>query len=82
MNFYRRLFTSEKMLGRQFMRGCFPSLSDAAKRMLEAKFSMEETKRDLMGIGSLKASGPDRFQPIFFKAIWETTGATLYNFTQ
>lgn len=64
------------------MKGCFLTLSEGAKEMLKAKYSMDESSRALMGMGSFKAPDPDGFQPIFFKATWETTGEALYNFTR
>lgn len=63
VEFYRSLFTSKKVSGRQFMRGCFPTLSDAATGMLEARFSKEETKKVLMGNGVTQSP----------KTIWVST---------
>lgn len=38
----------------------------------------ESFKRD----GVLEGLGPDGYQPGFFKRTWETTGQTIFNFTQ
>lgn len=64
------------------MRGCFPRINEAMRDRIEADFSIEETKNALRAMESLKAPGPDGYQPIFFKRTWEVTGTTLQEFTQ
>lgn len=64
------------------MRGCLPKIDEAMRDRLEADFSIEETRNALRAMGSLKAPGPDGYQPIFFKQTWEVTGAALHDFTQ
>lgn len=43
---------------------------------------MEDTRRALMRMGSLKAPGPDGFQSVFFKETWELTEKALHKFTR
>lgn len=64
------------------MRGFFPPLNKVVMRNLEVDFSLEDTKKALMGMGSLKAPGPNGYQPIFFKSTWVVTGEALHNFSQ
>lgn len=64
------------------MRGCFPMLSENVKRRLNGEFTVEDTRKALMKIALLKAPGPDRFQPIFFKETWDLTGCALHKFAR
>lgn len=79
VDFYRKVFTSDPSSGGQFMRGCFPPLSAMAKGILEKEFSIKDTKKALMRMGSLKAPRPDGFQPIFFKSTWEVCRPSLFS---
>lgn len=80
--FYKTLFTSDASTGGDFLRGCFPPLSEDTRRRLEEDYSIEETCKALMEMGSLKAPGPDGYPPLFFKATWDTTGKDLHQFVQ
>lgn len=82
VDYYKGLFTSEHSGGEDFMRGCFPPLSDHVRRRLDEGFALEDTRKALMAMGSLKAPGPDGYQSIFFKNTWDVTGRQLHQFAQ
>lgn len=46
------------------------------------EYTLEETHKSLMGMGSLKAPGPDGFHALFFKKTWNLTGRALHSFAQ
>lgn len=73
LNFYADLFRSDPTTGGEFIKGRFPQISEEAHLSLEAELSIDETRRALMEIGSLKALGPDGYQPVFFKCTWDLT---------
>lgn len=80
LNFNRSLSTTYSSAGGEFMRGCFPLLSEAMQNRLAFDFTKEDTKRAVMKMGLLKAPGPDGFQSVFFKEIWQLIGQPLHNF--
>lgn len=67
--FYKDLFTSDPTSGESFIKGCFPPVSEEARKILEAEYSIAETSKSLKGMGSLKTSRPDDYQPMFFMRI-------------
>lgn len=82
MAFYKDLSTASPTAVGDFMRGCFPPLNEHTRQALAASFLFEDTSNALRGMGSMKAPGPDGYQPIFFEHTWEVTGHALHQFTQ
>lgn len=80
--YYKELFPSDQSTRGYFLKGCFSPLNAEAQKSLEASYLMEEARRALMGMGLLKAPGPNRYQPFFYKNTWEITGQALYHFGQ
>lgn len=78
LNFYEDLFTSDPSAGGAFMRSCFLPASKEVRRGLEAEFSFAYTRKALKGMGLLKASRPDGYQPVFFKKTWNLTSQALF----
>lgn len=84
VNFYSKLLlfqTNPKAAWGKFILGKFLQLREERYRSLASAYSIEETRKALMSARSLKAPGPDVFQPIFFKRSWEITGSALHSFT-
>lgn len=81
MKFYIDLFKSDATCGGDFIMGRFPQLTEQLGK-LGAAYNIEETQRALLSMCSLKAPGPDGFQPIFFKETWEITGSALHSFAR
>lgn len=61
VNFYSQLFRSDIHEGREFILGKFPPILHEKYRQLTAECSIEETRKALMSMGSLKALGLDGF---------------------
>lgn len=82
VQFYETLFHSVAVAIGDFPTGFFPQISVGLMLGLEADHSINETKKALRGMGSLKALGPDGFHPRFFKHTWGTTGSAIHTFAQ
>lgn len=57
VHFYRHSFSSNPHSGGEFVMGMFPTLSLEQHSKLDAAYSLEETRKALMSMGPLKASG-------------------------
>lgn len=67
MSFYSQVFRSATHAGGEFILGKFSEWPEEHHRQLDAMYSMDETRKSFMSMGSIKAPGPDGFQSIFFK---------------
>lgn len=67
VSFYNQLFSSDIHEGGEFILGKFPTIPHEKYCQLTTECSIEETRKALMSMWSLKAPGPDGFQPIFFQ---------------
>lgn len=65
VDFYSKLLIVDPLTREEYMRQCFPPLSANMKLRLNEVFTLEDTRRALMKMSSLKAPGPDGFQPVF-----------------
>lgn len=79
ISYYRKLFSSVLQSGDYYIRGKFPKL-DKAARFLEEENTASEIHQALKTIGSLKASGPDGCQAVFYKKTWNITSSALTSF--
>lgn len=80
IKFYTDLFPLDPEAGGNFIIGKFPSLEQDVMQKLEATYTSKEVCGALMGMGSLKALGPDEFQALFFKKTWAKIGPALTEF--
>ena len=56
-----------------------PELSTRGCNVLTALVIKEEVRMMVMSMKSIKAPGPNGFQPFFFKHYWEIVGNNLWN---
>lgn len=78
---YEELSTPSGRTKVNFMRNCYPQISEEDQSCLQAEYSIAETKKALNGMGSMKAPGPDGYQALFFKRTWERTSHALHHFS-
>lgn len=80
LDFYKNLITVDTTVEGEFLKGYFPTMNEAVHERLSADFTIEDTKKAVIGLGSLKAPWPDGFHALFFKETWELTGQPLHKF--
>jgi len=56
-----------------------PCLSEQRRDSLTTPVLKERVKRAVFSMKSYKTSGPDGFQPIFFKHFWERIGDDIWH---
>jgi len=82
VNYFKKLYSLEDvdtetqgLLVRRFA-----SLTSHDYENLNKIFSAEEVEKEVRDMGSLKAPGPDGFQPVFYQRCWETVGGSVVRF--
>lgn len=77
---FRSLFTQE---GDEDLPACetrsVPTLTDIEKGRLCSPVTMEEVKRAVDSMGSLKAPGPDGVQALFYQDYWHLVGTKIFD---
>lgn len=76
VRFYSDLFRMDSSAGGDFIIGAFPSVEAGEWESMKREVTVEEMKRDLSGMGSYKAPGPDGFQAIFIRRHGRLQGGT------
>src|ERR1044072_6381284 len=79
LRFFRGLFSPPRPnRGSLFISSTVEGLPPTAISALGAPVQKEEVWNALSHVGSLKAPGPDGFQPVFFKKYWNIVGDDLW----
>lgn len=67
--FNEDIFKKDSKVGGDFLPGRFMRINEETRRRLEAEYTMTDTQKTLMGMGSHKGLGPVGFHVLFFKKI-------------
>ncbi|KAA3482794.1 Retrovirus-related Pol polyprotein LINE-1 [Gossypium australe] len=80
VDYFQKLFTPEREMRPNTIRGDFPELLEHEKEALSRDFTIEDIRSALFQMHPNKAPGPDRFHALFFQRFWDTVREAVCGF--
>ncbi|KAA3475771.1 reverse transcriptase like protein [Gossypium australe] len=80
VDYFQKLFTPEREMRPNTIRGGFPELLEREKEALSRDFTIEDIRSALFQMHPNKAPGPDGFHALFFQRFWDTVREAVCGF--